>query len=71
LSSAWQDRDGQDGTVGEWRAGEKVHHQKWGQGLIVSVHGEGDDTELVVVFGGAVGMKRLLARFAPLQKMKS
>jgi len=57
-----------DGTAVQWRAGEKVLHRKWGEGLIVSVHGEGDDTELVVVFDGAVGMKRLMARFAPLQK---
>jgi len=60
-----------DGHAGEWRAGEKVVHQKWGEGLIVSVHGEGDDTELVVVFGDTVGMKRLMARFAPLQKLNS
>ncbi len=61
-------RDGSDSHATEWRAGEKVHHQKWGEGLIVSVHGEGDDTELVVVFNDTVGMKRLMARFAPLQK---
>ncbi len=67
--SAYQRQE--SGDVEDWRAGEKVLHHKWGQGLIVSVHGEGEDTELVVVFGEPVGMKRLMARFAPLRKMKS
>jgi DNA helicase-2/ATP-dependent DNA helicase PcrA len=62
---------GQSGVAEYWRAGEKVIHHKWGQGIVVSVHGEGEDTELTVVFGEPVGMKRLMARYAPLQKVKS
>ena len=49
--------------------GEKVTHGKWGEGLIVSVKGTGDETELHIAFPAPVGVKRLLAKFAPITKV--
>ncbi len=50
-----------------WKPGEKVVHEKWGTGTIVGVKGQGDDTELDIAFPKQ-GVKRLLAKFAPIQK---
>ncbi|TSI10566.1 DNA helicase PcrA [Lysinibacillus sp. BW-2-10] len=51
----------------EWRAGDKAVHGKWGTGTVVSVKGDGDGLELDIAFPG-VGIKRLLAKFAPITK---
>jgi DNA helicase-2/ATP-dependent DNA helicase PcrA len=57
------------GGLGDVRSGDKVQHAKWGIGTIVSTKGEGDDQELQVAFPAPVGVKRLLAKFAPLTKV--
>lgn len=49
--------------------GDKVSHAKWGVGVIVSVKGTGTDTELQIAFPAPVGVKRLLAAFAPVTKV--
>lgn len=49
--------------------GDKVSHGKWGTGVIVAVKGAGDDTELQIAFPAPVGVKRLLAKFAPISKL--
>lgn len=49
--------------------GDKVVHKKWGTGTIVSVKGTGEDTELQIAFPAPVGIKRLLAQFAPIEKL--
>ena len=54
---------------GEFRAGDKVNHAKWGTGTIVAVKGEGADTELQIAFPAPIGLKRLLAKFAPITKV--
>ncbi|MHA6261138.1 DNA helicase PcrA [Sporosarcina sp. CAU 1771] len=51
-----------------WNPGDKAMHKKWGQGLVVSVKGSGDDVELDIAFPSPVGVKRLLAKFAPIEK---
>ncbi|MDQ0340110.1 DNA helicase-2/ATP-dependent DNA helicase PcrA [Caldalkalibacillus uzonensis] len=53
-----------------WQVGEKVKHMKWGVGTIVSLKGEGDDLELTIAFDPPVGLKRLLATFAPISKLE-
>lgn len=52
----------------DFRMGDKVSHNKWGTGTIVAVKGSGDDTELQIAFPAPVGVKRLLAKFAPITK---
>jgi len=52
-----------------WSVGDKAAHGKWGVGTVVSVKGEGDSKELDIAFPSPVGIKRLLAKFAPIQKV--
>ncbi|MEK8133144.1 DNA helicase PcrA [Paenibacillus filicis] len=54
--------------VADFGMGDKVKHGKWGTGTIVAVKGSGDDTELQIAFPAPVGVKRLLAKFAPIEK---
>ncbi|TDQ34162.1 DNA helicase PcrA [Aureibacillus halotolerans] len=54
--------------VGSWQVGDKAAHKKWGTGTVVSVRGESDDTELDIAFPKPIGVKRLLASFAPIEK---
>lgn len=51
-----------------WRVGDKALHGKWGTGTVVSVKGDGDGLELDIAFPKPVGIKRLLAKFAPIKK---
>ncbi|RNF38444.1 DNA helicase PcrA [Planococcus salinus] len=51
-----------------WQTGDKAKHKKWGVGTVVSVKGEGEQTELDIAFPSPVGIKRLLAKFAPVEK---
>jgi DNA helicase II / ATP-dependent DNA helicase PcrA len=50
-------------------AGDKVQHAKWGVGTVVAVKGTGNDMELQIAFPAPVGVKRLLAAFAPVTKI--
>ena len=52
-----------------WEAGDKVWHAKWGVGTVVSTKNEGEDLELQIAFPKPTGVKRLLARFAPIKKV--
>ncbi|MEH7015382.1 MULTISPECIES: DNA helicase PcrA [Bacillus] len=52
-----------------WSVGDKASHQKWGIGTVVSVKGDGDAKELDIAFPSPVGIKRLLAKFAPVTKV--
>jgi DNA helicase II / ATP-dependent DNA helicase PcrA len=51
-----------------WKVGDKAEHGKWGIGTVVSVKGQGEGTELDIAFPSPVGVKRLLAKFAPIKK---
>ncbi|MZQ85721.1 DNA helicase PcrA [Paenibacillus sp. 5J-6] len=57
------------GAVPDYKASDKVSHGKWGVGTVVSVKGSGDDTELQIAFPAPNGLKRLLAKFAPITKL--
>ncbi|MFG6120384.1 DNA helicase PcrA [Thalassobacillus sp. B23F22_16] len=52
-----------------WQAGDKAEHKKWGVGTVVKVQGEGEAMELDIAFPAPVGVKRLLAKFAPITKV--
>ncbi|BAC12715.1 ATP-dependent DNA helicase [Oceanobacillus iheyensis HTE831] len=52
----------------EWAVGEKANHKKWGIGTVVKVQGEGEKMELDIAFPAPIGIKRLLAKFAPITK---
>lgn len=52
-----------------WQVGDKVSHKKWGNGTVVSVKGSGEDMELSVAFPAPTGIKKLLAKLAPITKV--
>jgi DNA helicase-2/ATP-dependent DNA helicase PcrA len=49
--------------------GDKVTHDSYGLGTVVSVEGSGDDPEAKIDFGGEYGIKHLLLRYAPIEKL--
>jgi DNA helicase-2/ATP-dependent DNA helicase PcrA len=49
-------------------AGDTVLHERWGEGIVQTVSGAGDDAEATIVFGD-VGEKRVLLAYAPLSKV--
>ena len=51
-----------------WQTGDKANHKVWGIGTVVSVQGEGESMELDIAFPAPTGIKRLLAKFAPITK---
>lgn len=67
VSSAAAPTGGKDGL--SLAAGDKVQHAKWGVGTVVAVKGTGNDMELQIAFPAPVGVKRLLAAFAPVTKV--
>ncbi len=48
--------------------GQRVRHAKYGEGTVLYREGEGDDAKLTVMFNRH-GMKKLMERFANLQKI--
>ncbi|TCS80602.1 DNA helicase PcrA [Tepidibacillus fermentans] len=55
---------------GDWQVGDKAKHGKWGIGVVVSIKGNEDDLELQIAFPNPIGIKKLLARFAPIEKVE-
>ena len=51
------------------RIGDDVTHEKFGEGVVLELFGDGDKTEALVNFRGA-GEKRLLLAWAPLHKIE-
>jgi DNA helicase-2/ATP-dependent DNA helicase PcrA len=49
--------------------GDRVTHDTFGMGRVVAVSGAGDRAEATIEFGGEVGTKRLLLRYAPVVKL--
>jgi len=49
--------------------GDHVNHDSYGLGRVLSVEGRGDDPEAKIDFGGDYGIKHLVLRYAPLEKL--
>ena len=57
---------------GRWSpstSGDRVTHSAWGLGTVVSTSGEADKARARIDFGGDVGVKELLLRYAPVEKL--
>lgn len=52
-----------------WQAGDRVDHKAWGEGTIVSTDQSGSDQILQVAFKD-IGIKQLMAAFAPIEKIE-
>ena len=48
--------------------GDTVVHERWGEGVVLTVKGYGDDAEATIAFSDA-GEKRLLLSYAPLKRV--
>jgi DNA helicase II / ATP-dependent DNA helicase PcrA len=51
------------------KPGDLVNHDSYGLGRVLSVEGRGDDPEAKVDFGEEYGIKHLLLRYAPIEKL--
>jgi len=51
------------------RPGQKVQHHRWGIGTVVACHGDEEDAQVTVAFPG-IGVKRLIVRYAALQRLE-
>ncbi|HEY6275573.1 MAG TPA: DNA helicase PcrA [Streptosporangiaceae bacterium] len=49
--------------------GDKVTHDAYGLGTVLLVQGPGDDPEAKIDFGGEYGVKHLVLRYAPIEKL--
>jgi DNA helicase-2/ATP-dependent DNA helicase PcrA len=56
-------------AVPSLKSGDLVNHDSYGLGRVLSVEGRGDDPEAKVDFGEEYGIKHLLLRYAPLEKL--
>ena len=56
------------GPVVSLSAGDRVTHEKFGLGTVVSTAGVGEKSDATIDFGAA-GVKRLLLRYAPVEKL--
>jgi DNA helicase-2/ATP-dependent DNA helicase PcrA len=49
-------------------AGDRVRHERFGEGVVVSCVVTQSDQEVTVAFKGKAGVKKLLLSYAPLEK---
>jgi len=56
-----------DSSDTNWSIGDIALHKKWGEGTVLEVSGSGDTQELKINFP-EVGLKKLLASVAPIEK---
>ena len=58
---------GQEADTLAWRAGDRVRHRRFGDGIVVSSQMVKGDEEVTVAFVGQ-GVKRLIAAYAGLER---
>jgi DNA helicase-2/ATP-dependent DNA helicase PcrA len=51
------------------RTGDRITHDKYGLGTVVSTDGHGNDAEAKIDFGGDYGIKQFVLRYAPIEKL--
>ena len=55
--------------IPELAIGDRVTHDAWGLGRVVGTRGAGEGAQAQIDFGGDVGVKWLMLRYAPVQKL--
>lgn len=53
-----------------YQVGDKVIHRKWGEGAVLNTKGSGDQLELEVFFNSLEATRKLMAKYAPIEKKK-
>lgn len=66
LNSLNKNKANDEVDLSSYKAGVKVYHKKFGEGIINSVEAEGEDLKVDINFE-KVGHKRLMAKFAGLE----
>ncbi|MGH8827783.1 MAG: DNA helicase PcrA [Jiangellaceae bacterium] len=56
-------------AVPQLAAGDRVNHDTFGLGRVVATAGSGEHTQATIDFGEDTGLKTLLLRYAPVQKL--
>jgi DNA helicase-2/ATP-dependent DNA helicase PcrA len=56
-------------TIPTLDVGDRVTHDAWGMGKVVALRGAGDGVQAQVDFGAGTGVKWLMLRYAPLEKL--
>ncbi len=56
------------GGNSDFKAGDRVRHKVWGEGMVVSVSSSADDVMLQIAFPDQ-GIKTVIARLAPIEKL--
>lgn len=54
-----------------WLVGDQVEHRKWGLGQVTAITGGGDDIELTIAFEPPTGSRKLLVKYAPIQRIEN
>lgn len=67
-SSGWSPPRGAKREIPSVSEGDTVLHERWGEGVVITVKGQGDDAEATIAFSEA-GEKRLLLSYAPLKRV--
>ena len=55
--------------IPELAEGDRVTHDAWGLGTVVALRGSGDGLQAQIDFGEGTGLKWLMLRYAPLEKL--
>jgi DNA helicase II / ATP-dependent DNA helicase PcrA len=66
-ASKTPDKEVKPRDLPEYKAGDHVKHEQFGEGVVVNYHKTKNDAEVVVAFDGA-GVKRFLLSFAKIEK---
>lgn len=67
-SPATSNRNSEKELLPQFKSGDKVLHDKFGQGIVIEVKGEGSSQEVTVAFN-SLGLKKLLLEYAKLEKI--
>jgi DNA helicase-2/ATP-dependent DNA helicase PcrA len=57
-------------AAARFQTGDEVQHELFGKGIVIESKAAGDDEQVTVAFAG-VGLKRLMASLAPMEKVES
>jgi DNA helicase-2/ATP-dependent DNA helicase PcrA len=57
-------------AAAHFQTGDEVQHELFGKGIVIESKPAGDDEQVTVAFAG-VGLKRLMASLAPMEKVES
>jgi len=56
-------------AVQRYRAGQRVHHAYYGDGIVIESALEGRDEMVTVLFGNGIGVKTLVSNMAPMEPL--